>query len=375
MKNIVIKYLSLEAIENTITSLYYKIDGIIFLGRETTIEEEKGNIKSFLEKVCFTQVIDFINIKNKKIEDVVNIINSYRNNDDNRYFIDLTGSDGLFTAAAIACSKDFPLHVYDVVENRSINISTKYQLDYSIDDVEKRNVKLNIRSYIEMVGGQVINNNQNSFKYEINENVIELRNKHKDIWNYFSNIINQSVNEADSLSVYCKDLPALLNNHITNYEVKEVLKDAESMELVKNLSFKQENSKIKSFNFDFVDNNVKHLIKNTGSIFEQIVYLENKKAATDCMISVSLDWDGDVKVFGVADIRNEIDVIRLDNHLITFISCKNRELKKEDIYELESIARNFAGNYAHMTIATPYTAKEEIVLRAKELGVKIEYYI
>ena len=56
------------------------------------------------------------------------------------------------------------------------------------------------------------------------------------------------------------------------------------------------------------------------------------------------------------------------------ISCKNGEVKKEALYELETITEHFAGRYAKKVLVASYVAQDEetaksLKQRARDMGI------
>lgn len=72
-------------------------------------------------------------------------------------------------------------------------------------------------------------------------------------------------------------------------------------------------------------------------------------------MGVSIDWDGVLHPpsEGLAETRNEIDVILMHGMTPLFISCKNGTIDEGELYKLNAVAQRFGGPYAKkMLIAT-----------------------
>ena len=81
----------------------------------------------------------------------------------------------------------------------------------------------------------------------------------------------------------------------------------------------------------------------------------------DARMSVSIDWDGEIlNKHGVAETRNEIDVVLMHGITPLFISCKNGGIKDEELYKLHTVTRCFGGPYAgKMLVATDLDLKND----------------
>lgn len=99
-----------------------------------------------------------------------------------------------------------------------------------------------------------------------------------------------------------------------------------------------------------------------GNVLELKTLLEARKALRedgrrfqDCRMGVSIDWDGEryTDVGKLADTRNEIDVLLVYGVTPLFISCKNGDVKEDELYKLNEVASRFGGPHAKkMLIAT-----------------------
>ena len=132
---------------------------------------------------------------------------------------------------------------------------------------------------------------------------------------------------------------------------------------------------------------VKKCLTKAGTILELKVFaLANglKNAAGlpiyhDALTGVLIDWDGkfhNEKKDGIYDTENEIDVLLMHGIVPVFISCKNGEVKSEELYKLNTVAERFGGKYAKkVLIATALEEKSEadayLRQRAEDMQIKL----
>lgn len=360
-----IRQLSLEAIENCITCLNYCFDTVVFVGEGSIVEEESKNISSFLKGYCGVSAVVFKKIDNALvIKDIIETIEGCI--DEDECYIDLTGGEGLCEAALVqtAYSHHIPMHIYDV--RRDVWVNVDDDIAGSLNDVKSKKIKLTIDKYIKMVGGVINNDLHKGGKNTINPKLFELRSKYSNEWNGFCNAVQRSV--MDNLHVSCRRAVNVCID-ISLVKFYDILNDALQLGIIKRF---QKN--VEAFCFDFVDEDIKHAVTDTGSLFEQNVFEKEKSKGGECRIGVHLDWDGIISGKD-CDVLNEIDVLKLEGNILTFISCKDtKKLNNVALYELESIARRFGGNYARMKIATRAQVNDVTRLRAKEMGIEIEEY-
>jgi hypothetical protein len=94
----------------------------------------------------------------------------------------------------------------------------------------------------------------------------------------------------------------------------------------------------------------------------------------DIDMGVTVDWDG--KTGNTADTINEIDVIMMRDMLPVFVSCKNGELHKEALYELETVADKFGSEFSRKIVVTTYitsneSSKKHVLQRAKDMKIDV----
>jgi hypothetical protein len=127
--------------------------------------------------------------------------------------------------------------------------------------------------------------------------------------------------------------------------------------------------------YRFKNADVKDWLWKSGSILELYVFLQEKKKNADCCVGVYLDWDGIIQPQPGLDVFNEIDVLTLQDNVLTFISCKSGKLAGNQalhaMYELETVAERFGGKYARKVLAIAYPLSEAYRNRASEMRIEI----
>jgi len=94
----------------------------------------------------------------------------------------------------------------------------------------------------------------------------------------------------------------------------------------------------------------------------------------DIDTGVFVDWDGELT--GRNDTRNEIDIFIMRDLVPVFVSCKNGEVHKEALYELNTVAEKFGGEYAKKVLVCTYisyskSARDYIIQRARDMKIEI----
>lgn len=100
---------------------------------------------------------------------------------------------------------------------------------------------------------------------------------------------------------------------------------------------------------------------------------DGKPYYNDFKTGVFIDWDG--KISEGADVENEIDVLMMRGMIPVFVSCKNGEVKSEELYKLSQVAERFGGKYAVKVLCVTDLSRtsgaDAIKERAKSMDIKI----
>lgn len=377
--NILFRFLSSEAIENCITCLNYAFDKVVFFCYEEIRKEEKNNIGNFLKNNLGVDSL-FVDIKEKSIESLRDMIVS-RISKNNKNYFDMTGCEGLLqvTMTNVAYEYGIPMHIYDIRSDKAVNIDDNIK-GSNINKVTKRKYQLNINKYIEMVGGLIIDNMHKDNKDCVDsieyKKLSSIKKKYNDIWPYIAACMQAcNVHKNNPLHIYTSNINAVLKNchyKMTCAKLTTVLNDLLTNSLINNYRHND-----KGFSFDFISEDIKSNICDSGSILEMEVYKYEKKISKDCKIGVHLDWDGIIKDNNGKDMEdnvcNEIDVLKLDKNVLTFISCKDtNKLSPMALYELETVANRFGGKYCKKLLVCRYAPTKVYTNRASLIGIKVK---
>ncbi|MBQ7922902.1 MAG: hypothetical protein IJ325_10080 [Clostridia bacterium] len=106
---------------------------------------------------------------------------------------------------------------------------------------------------------------------------------------------------------------------------------------------------------------IKDCLTKSGTLLEYKTYMtafhykaDNVKIPyTDAGAGVVIEWNG-------SDTRNEIDVMLMQGVLPYFISCKNGDIKTDELYKLHTVAGRFGNKYARrILVSTTYFDPED----------------
>lgn len=136
------------------------------------------------------------------------------------------------------------------------------------------------------------------------------------------------------------------------------------------------------FTVQFRDSFVRRCLTKAGLILELKIYAAALRAKepdgapvyNDVQTGVFIDWVSR-QTEGV-ETENEIDVIMMKGMVPVFVSCKNGNLDREELYKFNTVAERFGGKYARKILVAPILAAEtpgtqSLRQRAGEMGIQV----
>lgn len=373
--NILVRCLSDDSIENTIFCLNYKFDKVIFCDTQHHIDFNHKHIESFLKSFCKLSDIEYFYTNKCDIDDIVNYLNNYVNNND-KLFVDLTGAESFCSVAytKFALENNIPLYYFNIRKNeiKIINNDCKY----TVDVLKHEQLLLSVNDYITMAGGKIISFKDESaiISKEDTLKIINIRKEFCDIWSYYSSLL-QSSYENNQVIVYNLNIyfSKYTDNKITKDEIEIINSKLLSAGLIYDYYYSEDHN---SFKFKYKNDYIKTLFDKTGNVYELDIYMQTKgdKDNDKCIFDVTLDWDGKIQRNSSDDVINEVDVLTIDNYILTFISCKDcHDLQNDAINELHSVATRFGGKYVNKIIACSCECNKGEIDRALENSIFIKH--
>ena len=378
--NVLIKFLSMEPVENLVTAMHWRIDKIIFFGYEDYLAVRKKDTESFLKKYCRVERVEFHTVSRTNLDNILKKIREQVASEysyGNPVFLDLTGGKGQVLAAFGMLQQELalPMHLYWISEKRLIEYCHDKEKRLS-SIVRPQSVELDLNRYIEMRGGVINYRMHKEIKEIDDEETEEIVNsiwslflKHEDRWSAISGFLQRTL-RTESLEI-------VLDAHDTRDELKksrtlppalfeEFLEDAENRGIIHDLEISR-----REISFRFRSHIVRNILTDAGSILELHVYQIFRAGTPNCKVGVHLDWDGIIHSHSGKDVVNEIDVLALHGLIPTFISCKIGTADKNALYELSAVAARFGGRFSKKTLVAGKGMSETDLLRASEMEIQV----
>ena len=363
-------------LENVIAGLKLLPDKIIFVGFKQTMTEKRiADIEKLFSKRRCKVKFSYEIVGRNDYNDVYNKLAAIVEDNPDCVF-DITGGKELILAAMgeVSAKKDIPMVQFDIRTGKLIRLK-------ACDDIsEPGPLALSFKDTVELNGGAVVDKASEDFEWELTEDFKEDLEKLWSIcradcalWNRQTNTLAafEDTNQADKiLNVRAKKQRTDINNAF----MKKLCKEG----LIYN--YKETGEYV---SFSYKNESVRRTLIKAGNILELYSYMllkeiteEEPSFYDDVLTGVVVDWDGVVyKSFGYpADTQNELDIVAMRDAVPIFISCKNGEVHKEALYELDTVAKKFGGKYAKKVFICTYVtynqkAKKHLEGRAKDMNI------
>ena len=362
-------------IENVIAALRFKPEKIVFVGFKKIMTRKKTeDLKRFFEMRKFNIKLEYRIVSRYDYKEIVDGISEIIDENEDAAF-DLTGGKELVLVAMgeIAAARGVPMFQFDVRSGEMICVKNCQ----NIPETEKTH--MTIEENVALSGGSVVEDPE-QFKWNLTEDfkkdvriMWDICRKNCRAWNRNSGIIkmleasNESVLEL-GVTVSASNMRDLPDENIMD-------------ELAETGIIKGYNNSGDKIVFEYKNEQVRRVLAKAGNILELYVYIaakqiqeEDPKYYDDIDTGVFVDWDGELT--GRNDTRNEIDIFIMRDLVPVFVSCKNGEVHKEALYELNTVAEKFGGEYAKKVLVCTYisyskSARDYIIQRARDMKIEI----
>ena len=343
----------------------------------------KDDIMRFYKRLGYMPDIDFEVVKKYNYKNISETLERILQNNPEPVF-DLTGGSELVLAAMGELSTKYntPMLQFDVQKGRVINVKGCEELRAAEPP------EITIRDSIILNGGDIISKKYGDFLWEIDRELErdigilwEICKNNSPDWNRQTSTFARLEQFSYGYDGLCIDADLKLISPSWEKMVNErIMLMLEKNRLIHNYS--KRGSKV---SFRYKDAYIKRCVQKAGNVLELYTYITTKKLErnnqteiNDVEMGVMVDWDGKIhsEYSDVTEIRNEIDVMLMNKLLPVFISCKNGEVHKEALYELDTVAEHYGGVYAKKVLVATYVSAEEksrnyIIKRAEEMNITI----
>ena len=369
-------------IKNVASGLRYTPEKIIFVCfNDANLKKKRTDSAKFLKAKIpdvkieyeFVDRFDFDNITEK----LMLIVD---NNPDCCF--DLTGGKELVLAAmgVVSQTRNVPMIQCDIKKGTVINVKNAENL------LKMPIPKIMLDEMVELNGGKIVRD-EVGFLSDVNK--VDFEDDIERMWSICKKDCSFWNKQVKLFSIL-ENIGYINQDLYVNVNLQEgteiTLPDCSFVNLLQESGllkkYKCEDNKI---SFQYKNRLVYKCINKAGNILELFTYMILHKIKKeipgyydDIDMGVLLDWDGVLhkKYENVKDTNNEIDVMVTRRMFPIFISCKNGDVKKEALYELDTVAKKFGGEYSKKILLTSYLSsnaesKKYLLQRAIDMDIKI----
>ncbi len=370
-------------LENIITGLHFCPETIIFLGYpESMTTKRMEDLNRFFASKLPEVRLRFQMLLSADFEKISAELRALVGELEDCVF-DLTGGEELILAAmgTVAEECGIPMLQFDVEKGELLRVKNCEKIG------APKQAALSVKESILLNGGSIVEpeDEQNwlfdaEFKQDI-EIMWEICRRDCRYWNRqsyaLSSIANWCGKDMDLyISVRKKQLPM----RGVFLPEQKFLEQLEAEGLIARLIYQDD-----FISFRYKNEQIQRCLLKSGNILEIYGYLllqeireEEPNFFDDARMGVSVDWDGlnHYDVMRTKDTRNEIDLILTRKMIPVFISCKNGEVHKEALYELETVAEHYGGAYARKVLFATYidfneSARHYLLQRAQDMNILV----
>lgn len=372
-------------INNAVAAMHFKPEKIIFVGFTETMKKNRINaLKTFFDMRNMDVETEFEIVGRYDYESICQKLDSIIEQNEDCVF-DLTGGKEIVLAAmgTVAEKRDIPMVQFGVRTAKFTRVSRCDKIE------EPQIVSMTIPEIITLNGGLMMEENVAGYSFSLTDDFKDDLEKMWQIccincksWNRQSFVLSG----FEGIGILDEDLRLTVDINYAERRNYDTYFDIDiMMQLLENgliSDYKFENHIL---SFKYKNEQVHNCILKAGNILElyvcnllEEIRSESEISYGDIRMGVIVDWDGIIHdaASSARDTKNEIDLMATYGMTPIFISCKNGEVNKDDIYELSAVAEKFGGEFSKKLLITTFVSADEdkkkyIKQRAIDLKVDI----
>lgn len=392
-----VEFFDRTSIENICACLTDVPERVVLLGdNKRLMDHYIANYKRLFggrdQQIKFdSQEVDKSNI-NHVVKVLTDMVNKY----EDCHFGITGGEEILMFALGIVYErypdKNIQIHKFGICDNHI------YDCDKDGNTIFKETPALSVKENVLIYGGDIVYGDitedktylwqmDEEFEQDI-EKMWKICKSNGRAWNAQINVFEacheEGIVSADGMTVTAKI--SKVRNYLAQHKASyRMIRGIINQLCYKGLITKYEENE-EHLVISFKNAQVKRCLIKAGTVLEMKVYATARSLRdshgipvyTDVMNGVVIDWDGELH--GVKenfyDTINEIDVFLMHDMIPVFISCKNGEVKVDELYKLNTVAERFGGKYARkVLVATALDSLGEtgkyIRQRAQDMNIRV----
>lgn len=348
------------------------ISKVIYVGtREVMTPQKIKNLKSFYRRRKSNLPLEFLYVERDNANSVKSRLTQLVKNNQDCIF-DVTGGEDVILAVVGIISQQFNIPIIRV-DARDASI---VQLHADATSLRALKPKISLADAITLQGGKIL---RSDTIYDFTKDDIYA----------LSQMFSVNALDCEAYSAFCNAVAEcisqngkkiIINKNDFAIKLKRTAKDINAVfnELCKRNLIEKESDTAQRIVYRICYGLVSKLILKAGNALEYYTAYAASSLSEpvyDIKTGVSIEWN-DNNTF--SDTQNEIDVMAISNLHPLFISCKNGEVKKDALYELDAVSRALGGAYSKKVLVCTYisknaSAREHFIKRAHDMNISLVY--
>lgn len=349
-----------------------RISKVIYVGtKEVMTRQKTDDLKNFYRGRKSTLPLEFLYVERDNSNSVKKRLTQIVESNKNCVF-DVTGGEDVILAIVGIIASQFNIPVIRI-DTRDGKIVQVHEEAAGLSSLQP---DISLKDTIVLQGGKIlrsqsIDNFTDDDIYALRE-MFSVNSLDCEAYSAFCNAVAECISQ-DGKRIF-------INKNDFNIKLKRLTKDINAVfdELCKRKLLEKEIDTSSQVTFRICYNIVEKLIMKAGNVLEYYTaYAASTLTDTvrDIKTGVSIEWNDSSRPL---DTQNEIDVMAISNLHPLFISCKNGEVKKDALYELDAVSRALGGAYAKKVLVCTYisknlSAREHFIKRASDMGIGLVY--
>lgn len=370
-------------LNNVAGVLKYRPQRVVYVGfKRIMTRKRKRDIENFITANRMKVEIEYVRLPEYDLDYIVDILSEIVVSNDDCCIDALGGRELVLIAMGIVAGKyKIPLIQTNIMTGDMIRFRNADKVEDNSD------IALTVADLVGLNGGAVIKSEDQGWDY--NEQFIkEIQKMWKVcsnnalLWNRQCNMfgVMDSHGTCDENGVYSVSLTDMKRRGYDIMHEREIIDGLCDEGLIKSFCIYGD-----YINFAYKNRHIRKSLLKAGNLLEMYVYITAKDINeryngiySDIRSGVTLDWDGvlhnDIKDY--IETRNEVDIFIMKGMRPILISCKNGSVSKEALYELDTVASRYGGDYSKKILVTSYIATSQkqskyILARAADMGIRV----
>lgn len=383
----VIEFFDKTSIENILSALLCQPDRVVFVGSSNRkMRRYIQYYNGVLEKRCIEVEMTCKSVNKNDLQSIFQALSQLVEKYDDCVF-NLDGGEDLCLVALGMLVQKYPgrfrMHRFN------INNNTIVDCDADGENQLCAPIAIGVEENMRIYGGRVIYSDENplgTYRWVLNRDFCQdiramwrVCSASPRQWNYVITLLGQL------RSIYCKEDEQMVYLPASGLVSSASQEDVEQLKLILELLsgfgiLEDYVSDKDGISFCYKNHQVFRCLEKAGTLLELYTavvardqFEDDERIYQDVMTGVMIGWDTEP---GEEEVTNEVDVVMMHGAVPLFISCKNGDMEKEELFKLYTVARNFGGPYARMALVASSLHElgpkgEHICLRAAELGIRV----